>query len=477
MMRREEEARNNLVNVFNSFLYKFLSEYCKMKSGGISMNMSAGLFQQQTLKLAMTQELSQAIALLQYSTQELTAFLENKSLDNPLISLEYPQPLAFQQRGEKKKGNRISKNYDSQYWIEQIGEETQTLEKHLLSQLNIKKLSKNQLTIFLQLIRNMDENGYIRISLCDTAEMTGSTEEEVAECLEVLHELEPFGIGARNLQECLLIQARQTKHELAEKILEGHFLLFAEKKWKELAKHLQISLREIQSVSDYIKTLNPRPGSLYFHEKPAYIIPDVAVELRDGEFIIASYEKNAPKLGANESYLKQMKQYKDQQVDRFLQEKWQEFQWVYRGIQQRKETILKVMAKIVEKQSECFYKGLSFLTPMTMREIADDLEIHESTVSRAVKDKYVQAPFGTVEMRSFFTSTLQSTADEDVSAHKAKKAVQETVQAENKRKPFSDQDISNLLEAEDGIVLSRRTVAKYRDLLGIPSSSKRKRYD
>ncbi|MDQ0220037.1 RNA polymerase sigma-54 factor [Peribacillus cavernae] len=441
------------------------------------MNMRAGLFQQQTLKLAMTQELSQAIALLQYSSQELTAFLENKSLDNPLISLEYPQSLIFQQKGAKTKGNRITMGRDPKYWIEQIGEETQTLEKQLLSQLNVNKLSKNRLKIFLQLIRNIDENGYLRIGLHDAAAVTGTNETEVAECLNVLHQLEPFGIGARNLQECLLIQAKQAKHKWAEKILEEYFLLFADKKWKELAKKLQITLQEIQGVSDFIQTLNPRPGSLYVQEKPAYIVPDVAVELRDGEFIITSFEKNAPKISTNESYMEQMKQHKDQQVDRFLQEKWQEFQWIHRGVQQRRETIMKVTGKIVERQPECFYKGMSFLAPMTMKEIAEELEIHESTVSRAVKDKYVQAPFGTVEMRAFFTSTLQTTSEEDISTQKAKKAVEKAVHEESKQKPLSDQDISNTLKSEKGIVLSRRTVAKYRDQLRIPSSSKRKRFD
>ncbi|CAH0344779.1 RNA polymerase factor sigma-54 [Bacillus sp. CECT 9360] len=432
------------------------------------MNMRVGLFQQQTLKLAMTQELSQAIALLQYSSQELTAFLESKALENPLISLDYPQSLSIQRRGNGQ---------DPKYWIEQIGGEQWTLEKHLLSQLNVKKLSKTRVNIFLQFIRNMDDNGYVRVTSEDIAEVTGSRVEEVAECLKLIHQLEPFGIGARNLQECLLIQARIAKHKLAEKILEEYFLLFAEKKWKELSGKLHVSLKEIQSVSDFIQTLNPRPGSLYDHDKATYIIPDVAVELRNGGFIVSNLDKNGPRISSNESYLKEMKQHNDQQVDRFLQEKWQEFQWIERSIQQRKETILKVMAKIVEKQSECFYKGMSFLIPMTMKEIALDLEIHESTVSRVVKDKYVRAPFGTLEMRAFFTSTLQSTTEKDISARKAKKEVAQAIQAEDKRKPISDQDISHLLQAEAGIILSRRTVAKYRDQLGIPSSSKRKRYD
>jgi RNA polymerase sigma-54 factor len=440
------------------------------------MNIKAGLYQQQTLKLTMTQELSQAIALLQYSAQELNAFLENKALENPLLSVEQPQTLSYQNTVERKKGKRLTKEKDSKYWIEQISGETKTLESQILSQLDISELSNDKKKIFLQLIRNLDDNGYLRISVSEAAEILGVEDEDVEECLFILHDLEPYGIGARSLQECLLIQAKNGHSDLAVTILGEEFLLFAEKKWKELSKRLGVSLYEIQETFDYIQTFNPRPASIFNNDKPAYITPDVTVELVEHELIISIMDKNSASITVNQSYLNRMKSSNDQTVNRFLQEKWQEYQWLAKGIQQRNETILNVMTQIVKRQPEYFKKGLSYLKPMTMREIAEELGIHESTVSRAVKDKYVQTSFGTIEMKSFFSSNLHSTVQDDVSSETAKREIGDVIKKEDKLRPLSDQDISEILKLKKGIILSRRTVAKYRDQLGIASSSKRKRY-
>lgn len=445
----------------------------------MSMNMKAGLFQQQTLKMAMTQELMQSITLLQYSTQELTSFLENKVEENPLISLEQPVSALFQPTYDRKKGKQHIKNtYDSNYWIEQLSEDTFSLEQHVMSQLNHQKLTDEHQKAILFLIRNLDENGYLRIHLDDICE-PGMSSAVLEESLGMLQELEPHGLGARNLQECLLLQAKaEGVNPLAESILENYFLEFVEKRWKDLSKKICVSLKEIQQVLDYVQTLNPRPGSLFFQEKPSYIVPDVVVEAIDGILLVGNSDGNSPNLHVDKGYLNQMKSYKDQGVQRFIQDKWQEFQWISKGIQQRKETILKVMQTIVEKQPACFLHGLNYLKPMTMKEIADEIGIHESTVSRAVKGKYVQTPFGTLEMRIFFTTSLQSVGHvEDMSGMQAKKYLQAAIQNENKQKPLSDQDLVTWLKEEKGIILARRTVAKYREQLGIPSSSKRKRYD
>lgn len=446
----------------------------------MSMNMKAGLFQQQTLKMAMTQELMQAITLLQYSTQELTAFLENKMEENPLISLEQPVSALFQPTYDRKKGKQPIKNtYDSNDWIEQLSSgDTLSLEQHVMSQLNHQQLSGEHQKAMVFLIHNLDENGYLRIDLDDICE-PGMSATVLEESLGMLQQLEPHGLAARNLQECLLLQVKaEGVNRLAECILENHFSEFVDKRWKELSKKIDVSLKDIQQVLDYVQTLNPRPGSLFFQEKPSYIVPDVVVEVIDGILLVGNYEGNSPNLHVDKGYLNQMKSYKDQGVQRFIQDKWQEFQWISKGIQQRKETILKVMQTIVEKQPSCFLHGLNYLKPMTMKEIADDLGIHESTVSRAVKGKYVQTPFGTLEMRIFFTTSLQSVGQvEDMSGMQAKKNLQVAIQNENKQKPLSDQDLVSWLKEEKGIILARRTVAKYREQLGIPSSSKRKRYD
>lgn len=245
------------------------------------MDMKMGLFQQQTLKLAMTQELSQAIALLQYSAQELQEYLDNKLLENPLLSLEHPSQVTYEPMFRHNKKRTQSGNKDAAYWLEQIGEETTSIEADLLSQLNVHELTKQQESIFLQLIHNLDGNGYLRINIEEVAETNGISSMEVEEYLEELQQLEPYGIAARNLQECLLIQARlDGSNDLAERILEHYFLPFVEKKWKGIAKDLGVSMQDIQGVFDYVQELNPRPGAHYSMDRPAYIVPDVVVENR-----------------------------------------------------------------------------------------------------------------------------------------------------------------------------------------------------
>ncbi|WP_409302651.1 RNA polymerase factor sigma-54 [Peribacillus sp. SCS-155] len=441
--------------------------------------MKAGLFQYQTLKLTMTQDLSQAIALLQYSSQELSAFLENKSMENPLLSLNqsHTQALRSDYGSKKRKSNKVLKSdSNSKNWIEQIGQETSSLEEHLLSQLDLKAISEPGVRLFRQMIRNLDENGYLRINVDEAAAITGFPETDIEECIALLHELEPPGIGARHLKECLLIQIRRDGNRLAERIISEDFFLFADKKWKQLSKKLSVPVGEIQKAYDYIKTLNPRPGAVFYNEKAAYITPDVTVEYKNNEYSISLYEAHSSGVSLNEGYFNQMKSHGDSKVDQFLQEKWQEYQWISRAITQRRETILNVMKIIVKRQGKYFSSGPSFLLPMTMKDVADELGVHESTVSRAVKDKYVQTSFGTVEMRCFFTSTLQA-ADHDISSETAKHAIQAIIKSENKLKPVSDQDVCNILKDSQGIILSRRTVAKYREQLGIPSSSKRRRYE
>lgn len=443
------------------------------------MNLNAGLWQQQTLKLTMTQELSQAIALLQYSTQELTSFLENKALENPLMQIEFSNVQSIDPRTDRPKKTTKRYDKDRQNWIEQIGIEKRTLGEYLYTQLNGNSLTHEQQKIFKEITYNLDENGYLCSDIEDIAKQLCVSTEEVEEILTIIHELEPAGVGARSLKECLYLQLEKQdkRNELAETIISDYFDLFAEKKWKNLAKHLDVKLTQIQEVFDLIQTLNPRPASDFQDEKPAYIIPDVLIEWDGEDFRISVFDEVLPKISFNQQYFNQFSSYKDKQVNRFLQEKQQDYQWILKSLEQRKETLTKVTIKIVEKQPDFFVKGPSFLKPMTMRDISEELGIHESTVSRAVREKYAQTPFGTFELRSFFTSTIQTTSSENTSSQQVKNAISQLVSKENKQKPYSDQEIVQQLKESEGIVVSRRTITKYREQLGIPSSSKRKRYE
>lgn len=438
------------------------------------MDLKAGLWQQQTLKLAMTQELSQAIALLQYSTQELTAFLENKALENPLLSIDdrIVQPVNPLRDRTRRKHSKPEKD-----WIEQTALKNTTIEEQLISQLNIRKLSAMQLKVLRRIIEQLDENGYFKGELNQIADSLKVPLELAEDGLAIIQTLEPAGIGARNLQECLLIQLDH--HELAKKIISDYFILFAEKKWKPIAKELQISLKEIQEVYDLIQHLNPKPGSLLEQCQTSYIVPDAIIERAGSGLTVRMFDDPLPKVSFNEQYYQTIRflKEKDQQVSRFLQEKVQDYQWILKSIEQRKETLTKVITKIVEKQVQFFQKGPNHLAPMTMKEIASELDIHESTVSRAVREKYVQTPVGTYALKTFFTSTIQTVLDENTSSVQVKNAIASLIENENKLKPLSDQEIVEHLKAREGIMVSRRTIAKYRDQLGIPSSSKRKRFE
>lgn len=443
------------------------------------MNLKAGLLQQQTLKLAMTQELTQAIALLQYSVPELTSFLENKALENPLMQIEYGNVQTMDPRRDRPKKTSSTFDKDKKSWIEQIGAEKKNLEDYLFSQMNLAQLGTEQRRIVNELIFNLDENGYLCVDIGEIALKLGVSNEIVQIYLNKLHDLEPAGIGARTLKECLFIQLKKLpkRNELAEKIISEYFTPFAEKKWQELAKALGVKLNQIQEVFDLAQTLNPRPASQFQDEKPAYIVPDVVIKWDGEDFSISVFDETIPKVSFNHEYYHQFSAYNDQQVNRFLQEKQQDFYWIARSLEQRKETLTRVAVKIVEKQQDFFRSGPSYLKPMTMKDISEELGIHESTVSRAVREKYAQTPFGTLELKSFFTSTLKTTSNETASSQRVKNAISELISNESKQKPLSDQEIVGLLKEKEGIVVSRRTIAKYRDQLGIPSSSKRRRYD
>lgn len=464
------------------------------------MDLKAGLFQKQTLKLAMTQELTQAIALLQYSAHELAAFLEERAIENPLLQVDFKNIRSIDPCVGIRKKASTAWERDQKNWIEQIGETSDTLHDHLLFQLNTLKVTSTQHRVIVFLIENIDVNGYLGISCEEAAQKQGVDLEEAGACLFILQGMEPAGVGARSLQECLLLQlerqeplqerksrgniegkdgVQQTESlkALVASILSDHFLLFAEKKWKSIAKLLKTDLKEIQKVYDFVQCLDPRPGAAFQREKAPYIVPDVVVRREHGTLTVGLFDDTMPRITFNEGYFSRLASYQDSEVARYLHDKQNDYQWIMKSLEQRRETLMKVALKIVEKQPHFFEQGPTFLRPMTMREIAEELDVHESTVSRAVREKYMQTPVGTYELRSFFSSSLQTTERDQTSSSQVKAAIEQLIKNEDKQKPLSDQDIVRILTGKSGIVISRRTVAKYREQLGIPSSSKRKRFE
>lgn len=463
-----------LIYVMNSFLEKMRFMAYNF-IGVMQLSLQMILSQKQMMKVAMTQELTQAITLLQLNNQELCEFLENKAIENPLFQIEtgsLPTASRYNHYAEK------SSKADKQEWLEQIaGKETSIIE-HLLPQLDWHSYDKKQKRILTFLINSLDENGYLRICTSETASLLQVSDHEAEEGVRIIQGLEPAGIGARNLQECLLLQLNreENRNELAITILSQSFIPFAEKKWKPIAAQLGIELREIQEVFDYVQTLNPRPASDFSCHSSSYVTPDLIMKWDGSNIIVSTFEENLPEVRFNQNYYQHFHSINDKQVKQFLHDKKHDYQWIMKCIEQRKETIMKVALKMVEKQRDFFIHGPGSLKPMTMKEISEELNMHESTVSRAVREKYAQTPFGTFELKSFFTSALKTTSHEDASSKEVKKAISELISKENKFKPLSDQDLAGLLHENDGIKISRRTIAKYRDQLGIPASSRRKRF-
>lgn len=435
------------------------------------MNMRIGLLQQQQTRLSMTQELSQAIALLQYNAQELTSFLEARALENPLLEIV--------QNGQSKERKRKKTFTDKENDINGIASETGTsLEEHLFSQLKPGRFQSDERKLIRQVILNIDENGYFRGDINEIALISNTSPEIVEGFLREIQQLDPAGIGARSLQECLLLQLDRIgeKAPLAHVIVTGYFPEFAEKKWKKLAKELKISLQEVQEIYDLLQKLNPRPGAAFHQERAAYLVPDVMADCVNGQWHVHLVEGNLPAIGFNDGMYNSLTTSGDEQAIKFLQDKYQDYQWLAKSIRQRNETLLKVAGKIIEKQPFFFSGKKGQLMPLTMKEIADSLDIHESTVSRAVREKYLGTPFGTFELKSFFPSGIGTVSENSTSSDQVKKLIAAIIGHEDKRQPVSDQEIADMLKENEGLVISRRTVAKYREQLGIASSSKRKRF-
>lgn len=446
------------------------------------MKMEPALLQKQTLNLTMTQELQQAITILQYTVPELTAFLEMKEMENPLIQLESPIVQSVDPRYDMVRKRKITnQEHDQKKWLEQMAEPTENLADHLLSQLVMKALSAKQRKLAEQLIYNLDPNGYLSISLEEAAAAVQTGIDEAEEVLGIIQSLEPAGIAARSLQECLLIQSKRKKNTpaLVVDLLSGFFNEFAEKKWKFLSEQLSVSLQDIQRAADFITTLDPRPGTQFDHERPQYVIPDLILEIRDGKLELQLFEKHLPDIRYQSDYYNTMSQVADEKVKQFLNDKRQDYRWIVRSIEQRKQTLMKVGMAILEEQQDFFLKGPHYLKPLTLKDVAEKIDVHESTVSRAIRGKYIQTPNGMHELKKFFSQALQTGANSDTeqaSAAQAKALIEAMIAQEDKKKPLSDQLIADRLK-EKGLQLSRRTVAKYREQLRIPSSTKRKRYE
>ncbi|MCY8307578.1 RNA polymerase factor sigma-54 [Bacillus vallismortis] len=435
--------------------------------------MDMKLQQVQVLKPQLTQELRQAITLLGYHSAELAEYIDELSLENPLIERKETDtpPLSY----HKTNKNRMN----AQEAGLQLSDPQKTLQDVLKQQALDMNLTNTEKKIFHYLIHSLDSNGYLEEDMEEAARRLSVSAKEAEAVLAKLQSLEPAGIGARSLRECILLQLQRlpNRNEQAEMLVSAHFEAFAQKNWKALSKMTGIPLHTIQDISDDIAALHPRPGLLFARpEQDMYIEPDIFIIVKNGHIAAELNTRSFPEIELQSQYRPLLSSGSCQDTASYLSAKYQEWRWLDRALRQRKQTITRIVSELITRQREFFLKGRSAMKPLTLREVADCLSLHESTVSRAIKGKTLQTPYGLFEMKLFFSAKAEASGDGDASNYAVKTHLEDLINQEDKTKPLSDQKLADLLNQQHGIQISRRTVAKYRDQLNIPSSAARKRY-
>ena len=372
----------------------------------------------------------------------------------------------------------------------------ETLEERLTEQLAEKKIEERIRLLVQFLIGSLDDDGYLRIPLADIADFTETAVCEVEDAIGVLQKLEPAGVGARDLRECMILQLRAGRMEdsLAMTIVTDHWGDFEKLKVFALAKSLNVEPRQVQEAMDIIKALNPKPGHLFGADKSAVIIPDLIVEKIDGKFVVMLNDRSIPSLCINKGYASMIKRGSkaQQEVKEYVRDKLNSATWFIKAIEQRRTTIYRVMSAIVARQEAFFAKGPVHLVPMKQQEIADMIGMHMSTVSRVTSNKYVQTPHGIFELKSFFSEAFGKKAvagkktlgqdsdndgsESDITADRIKNRIKQLIDDEDPTAPIPDQKIADIL-VQDNLPVARRTVAKYREQMKILPTRMRQKYE
>jgi len=474
--------------------------------------LNLGLDMSLKLQQKLSFQMIQSLKLLQVNTLQLEQLLKTELEMNPV--LETGEELEAEQEGPDDKNKEkeesaeeaeVEVNEDKVDWEEYLEEGFEigggnndeidpnkeyfeptpiyqpTLEEHLENQLSEKKFEQGKRLLVEFLINSLDADGYLRMTTDEITEATGRNPGEVEEALHIVWAMDPPGIGARNLPECLKLQliAKRMDQTLAMRIISEAWELFEKRKIPDMAKLLEVEMGEVQRAVDFIKTLHPKPGSLVAGDKTTTIIPDLIVEKVDDEFVIMLNDRSTPTLHINKSYAKMLSRGSEvrKEVKNYIREKLNGASWLVRSIEQRRTTMLKVMNAIVVRQREFFEKGPPNLNPLKLQDIADMIGMHISTVSRVTSNKYVQTPHGIYELKYFFPEAMgQDAQGEDISSETIKNRIRELVDNENQKKPLSDQKISDILSREN-FKVARRTVAKYREQLKISPARLRQHYD
>jgi RNA polymerase sigma-54 factor len=473
-------------------------------------------------QLIMTPQLQQAIKLLQLSRLEMMDVVNQELEENPLLEEAPPDDyvgsesevagdeaavldrddLKHVDRTEELTGEGDGKEeFDWNNYLEDYRPAGQIYERrdgeapsldnllsakpslmdHLMWQLKLSRFTEQEMMAGEQIIGNIDQDGYLRASLEELALQENVEIGVLENVLRRVQEFDPPGVAARDLKECLLIQGKMlgVSHDLVLAIIQEHLHDLEKKDYRHIAKKLKVSLADVVQAVMLITRMDPKPGSIYTEEKAQSIIPDVYIFKVGDEYKIVLNDDGLPRLRISNYYREMMAGMDDKGTGesnkKYMRERVQSASWLIKSIQQRQKTIFKVAESIVRYQRDFFDAGIKYLKPLVLRDIADDVEMHESTISRVVTNKYMHTPRGVFELKYFFSSSIQKTDGDAIASKSVKDAIKKIIADESALHPFSDQEIVVLLE-EAGISIARRTVAKYREMMRILPSSRRKKY-
>ena len=471
----------------------------------------------------MTPQLQQAIKLLTLTHQEMTNIIAEEMVENPLLEeLEAGQ----NEQGEKNETdykleklegqnteaqvqdfnqeNALANNddFDFEKYVESynshssalppsmarsrdsdempnyenIVSQEATLAEHLEWQLRMENLTDEEWRVAEFFIHNINDEGYLEISVEEVCEKTGHHSEDALEILKMIQSLDPVGCGARNLTECLLAQMQilEPRMPLVERIIEQGLELLKQKDWEQLAQQMGVDISQVRNAEIIIKGLNPKPGRLISPESTQYVIPDIFVRNVGDEFKVEVNDEGVPRLRISQIYRKMLQQEEDQSTKEYVQNKLRNALWLMKSIQNRQSTIHRVGEAIIRYQPDFFRKGSAYLRPMILRDIAGDIGMHESTVSRVTSNKYMHTPLGVFELKYFFNTGIGGKRGGiDIASESLRLKIKQLIESEDLHNPLSDQKIVDVLKSQD-VVVARRTVTKYREAMGLPSSPKRK---
>lgn len=471
--------------------------------------MGTNLQQTISLQTKLSPQQIQMIKLLELPTMQLEQRIKREIEEN--IVLEEEEPSDEEQMPEKiSVEDYLGKEDDTPSYKSRINNfskddkqrpvyitEGRSLQEYLIEQLRFRSLTEREMSVAVYIVGSIDDDGYLRrdlSSLSDDMAFSQDIEvtvEEIERILGIIHELEPAGVGARNLQECLLLQMRQVRIDthakrLALKILTSYFDAFAKKHYERLMARLQITEDEFRDAIEQIKCLYPKPGNLYTEggsDTTPYIVPDFVLDNSDGELRLTLNAGNIPEVRISRRYKEMIRDMvspdgtvkeKDREAIQFVKSKIDSAKWFISAIKQRHDTLMRTMRTILDFQREYFVDGdKSKLRPMILKDIADRTGLDVSTISRVVNSKYIQTPFGIILLKSLFSEGMQTSSGEEVSSYEIKKILQDCIDQEDKRHPLTDENLMDILNAK-GYCIARRTVAKYREMLDIPVARMRK---